>query len=120
MFEQNYTRPSGTKATAVGRDNRYGWSRVLRRQAFATLTPAEVIAAETSIADKVRSRKRQDQAAWTNIRARFEHLAVIEVLQKRHLEVTGKEISRAEVLAALMFAGLPTVANDRDFFITRD
>ena len=42
-------------------------------------------------------------------------MAVIEVLQARHLKVTGKEISRAEVLAALMVEGLERILGHADF-----
>lgn len=115
MSQSHYTRPAKTKATAVGHKRRSSWSRLLRRQAFDTLSPVEVTQAEGATSVKVRSRKDQDKAAWTNIRVRFDHIAVIDVLQKRHLEVTGKEISRAEVLAALMTAGLKTIANHKDF-----
>ena len=42
-------------------------------------------------------------------------MATIEMLQRRHLEVTEKEISRAEVLAALMAAGIETTIEHEDF-----
>ncbi|WP_299960355.1 hypothetical protein [uncultured Roseobacter sp.] len=44
---------------------------------------------------------------WSNQQVRPEMTVIIGLLQHRHLENTGKEISRAEVINALAAAGLP-------------
>jgi hypothetical protein len=46
---------------------------------------------------------------------RLDHIALIDLLQRRHLNATGREIGRAEVLAALMAAGLPRLLDHPDF-----
>ncbi len=40
---------------------------------------------------------------------------MLEVLQPAHLANTGREIARAEVLAALVAEGLPAIAKHPDF-----
>ena len=42
-------------------------------------------------------------------------MAIINMMQSRHLKATGKEISRAEVLAALMAEGLERTLNHAEF-----
>lgn len=115
-----YTRPAKTPATSVGWNRRSSWSRLLRRQAMDTLPRADLFAAEEETAKTIRARKGQDRAAWTSVRVRFDVAATLSVLQRLHLEATGKEISKAEVLAALMTAGLRTIANHADFGGVRD
>ncbi len=56
-----------------------------------------------------------DRPRWSTTRLRVEQMAVIEMLQTRHLRVTGKEISRSEVLAVLMAEGLENTLNHADF-----
>lgn len=58
--------------------------------------------------------------SWTSIQIRIDQMAVIEIFQTRHLKATGKEISRAEVLAALMAEGLECILNQADFGGTND
>lgn len=112
---KTYSRPTKTKGAALGWRPRSSWVRLLRRQAYHLLSEREVRQAESEIAAKACAGRRQDKAAWMSIRVRFDHVAIIDVLQKRHLEVTGKEISRSEVLAALMMAGLRGIAFHDDF-----
>lgn len=50
-----------------------------------------------------------------NISLRFDQIAVIDLLQHQHLENTGKEISRSEVVAALMAHGLDGLAARDEF-----
>lgn len=118
-----YTRPTKTKATAVGDRNRTRWSRHLRRRLCELLPPTEFLAAEEGeIAEAIRRQRNgphgapwYDRPKWLTTRIRTEQTTAIRMLQKRHLKTTGKEISRAEVLAALMAAGLETIINHADF-----
>ncbi|WP_436399418.1 hypothetical protein [Roseobacter sp. S98] len=57
----------------------------------------------------------RDRPTWTTTRIRIEQMATLSLLQRRHLKATGKEISRAEVLAALMATGLEVIINHEDF-----
>ena len=118
-----YTRPAKTKATALGERNRARWTRHLRKKLFMAVPTLAVMAEEeASILDAIR---RQTNAArhwpwagrprWASIQIRIEQMAIIEMLQTRHLMATGREISRAEVLAALMAEGLDRIINHADF-----
>lgn len=111
----DYTRPAGTKATALGNRNRGRWTLHLRKRLLALVPLAEANATETGGAVKGRKTSLVERSQWTSTRIRDEHLAVINLLQARHLRNTGKEISRAEVLAALMAAGLEPVINNAQF-----
>ncbi|MDQ2091060.1 hypothetical protein NO357_14240 [Marimonas arenosa] len=73
------------------------------------------MAAEETISSTISKRRGQDKAAWTSIRARSVQVALLDVLRKRHLENTGKEVSRAEVLAALMSEGLERLLGNQSF-----
>ncbi|UWP91403.1 hypothetical protein K3X13_10005 [Aliiroseovarius crassostreae] len=115
MTTVTYTRPTKTKATAVGQRGRTYWSRRLRKQAYDLLPVLDFMAAEATLLNTVRKRPGQDRAAWTSIRTRIEHAALLDVLRQRHLENTGQEISRSEALAALMVAGLETIVNRNEF-----
>lgn len=116
MTSKAYTRPVKTKASTVGTRNRSRWSRLLRKELFTVFTPTEFMAAEEGATNATARRtKSYDRPRWSTVRVRVDQLAAIELLQQRHLEVTGKEISRAEVLAALMTAGLKTIADHSDF-----
>jgi len=83
---------------------------------------AFISATENSVADALHQQRAssakypwQDRPTWTNARIRIDQMATLELLQKRHLKATGKEISKAEVLAALMACGLDTIINHEDF-----
>ena len=118
-----YKRPTGTKATAVGERNRTRWSRYMRKRLFDLVRPMDFMAAEeTAISDAVHRQRVslskypwQDRPTWVTTRIRTDQMAALNLLQKRHLSATGKEISKAEVLAALMAAGLETIINHEDF-----
>ncbi|WP_210880188.1 hypothetical protein [Roseovarius autotrophicus] len=115
MKQSNYTRPTKTDASKLGERRRHYWSRLLRKRAYWSLPVIEMMTAEETHANIARSRRGENKAAWINISLRVDHIAVIEVLQKVHLRNTGKEISRAEVLAALMAAGLHSIVNHENF-----
>ena len=110
-----YTRPSKTKATAVGERNRARWTRHLRKKLFTLVTPMEFMTAEEGATNAARKAPWDDRPRWATARLRVEQMAVIEMLQRRHLKVTGKEISRSEVLAALMAEGLERTINHANF-----
>ncbi len=118
-----YTRPTGSKATAVGDRNRRRWSRYLRERIKSLVSPVAFMTAEEGHMLNEINRQRlasskypwQDRPTWTTTRIRIDQLATLSLLQKRHLKATGKEISKAEVLAALMATGLETIINHEDF-----
>lgn len=110
-----YTRPARTKASAVGNEQRTRFTRILRRRAFDLLPTAEVMATEEAVTNTIRSRRGRDRAAWTTIRARFDQVGLLDLLRQRHLKNTGKELSRAEALAAVMAAGLETIIASNEF-----
>lgn len=118
-----YERPIGSDATSIGERQRSRWSRYLRQRLFASITPIDFANSEESVIHGVtckqpNNRNRpvgQERPTWTNARVRTDQMAVLNLLQKRHLKATGKEISKGEVLAALMVAGLGPILNHRDF-----
>ncbi len=118
-----YTRPAKTKATALGERNRVRWTRHLRKKLFMVVPTLEVLAAEeASTLDAIRRQTKAprhwpwaDRPRWASIQIRIDQMAIIEMLQARHLMATGKEISRAEVLAALMAEGLERILSHADF-----
>lgn len=110
-----YTRPTKTKATAVGERNRSHWTRHLRKKLFTLVTPMEFMNAEECATNAARKPPRDDRPRWTTTRLRVEQMVVIQLLQSRHLKVTGKEISRSEVLAALMVHGFERTLNHANF-----
>ena len=118
-----YSRPIGSKATAVGERNRTRWSRYMRKRLFDLVPPMEFMCAEeTSTLDAAQLQRKspskrlwQDRPTWVTARIRADQMATLDLLQKRHLKTTGKEISKAEVLAALMASGLETIINHEDF-----
>ena len=118
-----YQRPTGSKATALGERNRRRWSRHLRDCLTNLVAPMEfMFAEEGSKLDVIQRQQRaprrypwQDRPTWTTARIRIEQMATLSLLQKRHLKATGKEISKAEVLAALMATCLETIINHEDF-----
>lgn len=122
-MNEKYTRPSKTKAAAVGDKARQRWTRHLRRKLSSLVSANDLmLARETANTDAVHRQREQprhypwfDRPQWASIRIRIDQMAAIEMLQRRHLRVTEKEISRAEVLAALMAAGLETIINHEDF-----
>lgn len=123
MTKNLYTRPAKTKATALGERNRARWTRHLRKRLSTLVSASEVMAAEeASILEAIRrqmqgprNRPWDDRPRWATLQIRIDQMAVIEMLQARHLKVTGKEISKAEVLAALMAEGLERILGHADF-----
>lgn len=123
MKDTRYTRPTKTKAAAVGERNRARWTRHLRKRVFTLVDATEVmVAEEASSLDAIRRQMKgprnlpwADRPRWATLQIRIDQMAVIEMLQARHLKVTGKEISKAEVLAALMAEGLPSIINHTEF-----
>ena len=122
-----YKRPSKTKASALGDRNRRRWARYLRQKLSSLVSANELMQArETVNTDAVHRQREQprhypwlDRPQWASVRIRIDQMATIEMLQRRHLEVTEKEISKAEVLAALMASGIETIINHEDFGGTR-
>lgn len=118
-----YERPTKTNASSVGEQNRTRWTRYLRSCLFELVPVLEFMAAEEGFVKASIHRQRnafprhlwQERPKWTTARIRIDQMATLEVLQKRHLEATGKEISRSEVLAALMAAGLASTLHHADF-----
>lgn len=110
-----YTRPAKTKATALGERNRARWTHHLRKKLFALVPTKEFMAAEEGATNTARKMPWDERPRWVSIQIRIDQMAVIEVLQARHLQATGKEISRAEVLAALMAEGLGHILLHADF-----
>ncbi|WP_342070565.1 hypothetical protein [Yoonia algicola] len=118
-----YKRPSKTKAAALGDRNRQRWARHLRQKLSSLVSANDLmLARETVNADAVHRQREQprhypwfDRPQWASVRIRIDQMATVEMLQRRHLEATEKEISRAEVLAALMASGLETIINHEDF-----
>jgi hypothetical protein len=115
MKQSLYIRPTKTDASKLGERRRHHWSRLLRQKALWLLPIIDMMTAEQTHANIARSRRGQNKAAWINISLRIDQIAVVEVLQKLHLRNTGKEISRAEVVAALMASGLQTVLASEEF-----
>ncbi len=114
-MKSGYTRPSKTKAAAVGERNRTRWTRHLRKKLFTLVKPMEFMTAEEGATNGVRNALWEHGPRWATTRIRAEQMAVIEMLQSWHLKATGKEISRSEVLAALMAEGLERTINHPDF-----
>ena len=119
MTKTIYTRPSKSNATAIGERSRARWCRLLRKKLFSLIPPVEYLAAEEGSVNNARNNPFEGRPAWVTARIRIDQMATLELLQARHLAATGKEISRAEVLAALMAAGLETVLNLDEFGGTR-
>jgi hypothetical protein len=115
-----YTRPAKTKATALGERERARWTHHLRKKLFALVPAIEFMAAEEGATNTARKMPWHERPSWVSIQIRIDQMAVIEMLQARHLKATGKEISRAEVLAALMAEGLERIFNHADFGGTND
>lgn len=110
-----YTRPAKTKATAIGDCARTRWTRHLRKRLFSLVTPIEFLSAEEGANNTARWKPWDERPRWVSIQVRIDQMAVIEMLQARHLKATGKEISRAEVLAALMAEGLERILDHANF-----
>lgn len=119
MTKQTYHRPTGTDATAVGERQRTRWSRTLRKQTVALIPVIEITRHEEALSRVILGRKGQDRNAWASIRARVDQVALLDLLRQRHLVNTGKELSRAEALAALMAAGLRTILEQPEFHIIK-
>lgn len=115
MNSNTYTRPTATKATSVGQRGRTLWADLLDKQACVLLPAIDVMAAKEVLASAIRKRPGRDHAAWMSVRTRVAQTAILDVLRARHLKNTGREISRSEVLAALMAAGLRASVNRREF-----
>ncbi|TMV09694.1 hypothetical protein FGK63_01085 [Ruegeria sediminis] len=98
MAISNYTRPSKTPASAVGEKNRARWSLHFRKKLLSLIEPVEFLTAEEDAANDAHKYPWGNRRRWVSIRIRADQMAAIELLQKRHLKATGKEISRAEVL----------------------
>lgn len=110
-----YNRPTKTKAAAVGERNRARWTPHLCKKLFSLTTPIEFLNAEEGAANTARKLPWDDRPRWATLQIRIEQVAVIEMLQARHLKATGKEISKAEVLAALMAEGLERILDHANF-----
>ncbi|SLN14153.1 hypothetical protein PSA7680_00296 [Pseudoruegeria aquimaris] len=119
-----YTRPAKTNAASVGERGRSRWARHLRKKVFNSVPPMEfIIQEEAGVAAAVRRqrnstsrfRRLEERPRWSTIQLRIEQVATVELLQARHLKATGKEISKAEAVAALMSEGLDRILAHADF-----
>lgn len=110
-----YTRPSKTKATAVGERNRARWTRHLRKKLVSLVPTIEIMSADEGTTNAARKMPWDERPRWITTRIRIDQMTVIAMLQARHLRATGKEISRAEVLAALMAEGLERILGHANF-----
>jgi hypothetical protein len=110
-----YTRPARTAATNVGDVNRRRFHKALRSLVFDLIPHMEWLVASETTTSGLKARPWSDRPAWAVLRVRLDHIALLDLLQRRHLNNTGKEVSRAEVLAALMAAGLPRLIDHPDF-----
>lgn len=79
------------------------------------MTPMELLNADEGETNTARKMPWDDRPRWASIQIRIDQMAVIEMLQARHLKAIGKESSRAEVLAALMAEGLERILNHANF-----
>ncbi|TVS01072.1 MAG: hypothetical protein EA407_12985 [Rhodobacteraceae bacterium] len=91
------------------------FSHALKKQALKTLPSVPLIAAEEAIAEARANGKPVVRAAWKALQIRREHMAIVEILQAAHLQNVGDEISRSEVVAALMLHGLDAVRQRPEF-----
>ncbi|WP_299789448.1 hypothetical protein [uncultured Marivita sp.] len=110
-----YNRPVKTAATRKGEKARRRWSTALRSSAFRHLSPVEVMLNEEAAIGDLRQHPGQERAAWTTMRVRIDQAALLDLLRQRHLRNTGKELSRAEALAAIMSDGLEALVNRDEF-----
>lgn len=111
-----YKRPQkADKARHMPADARFKWIDKLHSIARNLMLPIDLLAAEEHYLHAARARPGGNRNPWINCQLRARHMAVIEVLQRAHLKNTGQEISRSEVVAALMAAGLDEVLHHKDF-----
>ncbi|MBO9452281.1 hypothetical protein J7426_18555 [Tropicibacter sp. R16_0] len=103
-------------ARKVGADKRIRFTRYLRQTGFGVFgyMPFQ----NQLDAWKVEQFERTGNVnplPWVSMRVRPEVTATLVLLQKQHLEATGKEISQSEVLSALVAAGAKAVSRHEDF-----
>ncbi|WP_371157002.1 hypothetical protein [Jannaschia sp. 2305UL9-9] len=111
----DYRRPQATNGTRVGARNRRRWSDRLGRKLSEIVPSFDRMQADKDACDDPQRASRDSGANWVSVRIRVSQMAVIQLLQGRHLSATGKEISRAEVLAALMAVSLASIIENEDF-----
>lgn len=115
-FHGAASRPPA-KARSCGNAYRTRFHRGLREQLSNLLTPAEVSAERASFtAARTAQNAAPIAARWGSLQVRHEVLVSINILRRRHLANTGKEISSAEVVNALMLVGLEGMTRDGGTF----
>lgn len=97
----------GALARSVGAKKRRRFNDALSATASALLGHNEFRKALSAVKTTIPN--------WVIVRLRPEVMATVKKLQQKHLDTTGKEISKPEVIAALALAGLPHVLNHQDF-----
>lgn len=110
-----YNRPeAGDPSKDRGYEQRRRWSDRLRGIVHRHLEPVE-IALEEHQAKNPEGATEWNQREWLTIPLRAEQVAVVDVMRKRHLANIGKEISRADTVAAFMAAGLVDLIKQLEF-----
>jgi hypothetical protein len=99
-------------------EKRTRYSRLLASSAYTRLPTIELMNARENTAASISSPTAHEVPKWSNLRVRFDQLALIQFFQSRHLKATGKEISRAEVMAACMAFALPHMLDRPEFSAT--
>jgi len=120
MTNTTYTRPTNTYASFVGRMNRSKWTRTMRCRVQFFDKPNEYYASEESIKESLRRPNDARPLSWVTVRLRVEHLALLDMFQKKHLKANGKEIGRPKVMAALMTNGMDAILKHPDFSLNNE
>lgn len=114
-----YVRPTGTDAASMTHAKRTRFNRLLIDAAYHRLPTVELMLARENTAASIKAPMADECPTWSNLRVRFDQLALIQFFQSRHLKATGKEISRAEVIAACMAFALPHILELPEFSAPR-
>lgn len=110
-----YKRPGrNSNAKLLGYENRTKFTNRMINIARRILNPLDLLTTEESYVVATLNRQGSNRSRWINTQLSPRHLAIIDILQARYLATTGTEVSRAEVIAALMAAGLDEVAHSAD------
>lgn len=111
----DYKRPeAGDPSKDRGYEQRRRWSDLLRGLAYRHLLPVEILLEEHNVKHP-EGTPPGNHRDWATVPLRSEHVAVIDVLRKRHLANTTKEISRADTVAAFMATGLVDLIKRSEF-----
>ena len=100
----------------MGADKRIRFTRDLRQTGYGVFGYMQFQSALDSWRNEQFERTgNENPHPWVSMRVRPEVTATLVLLQKQHLATTGKEISQAEVLSALVAAGVKAVSRHEDF-----